>query len=219
MAASLTAQQTLVIPSAAAAADGNSSSGWPLDLAAGRFLYIYDSSHFTSNGITFPIVISQIRFRANATTTSWTGSSGTLQMDLSTAPADYTAISTTWNANHGPDRTTVYNGAFSIPAGSSTAGVPGPFHVTFNLNTPFLYNPALGDLVIDTIHSGLTVANTPTLDAVTTAGVALAKRVYSTVNPPAATGTLWSGDLANVLEFTFVPAGGLNAAFSVSTTS
>ena len=218
MAASLSAQQTLVIPSAAAAADGNSSTTWPLDLAAGRFLYIYDSSHFTNNGVTSPIVISQIRFRANASTTTWAGSSGTMQMDLSTAVSDYTAISTTWNTNHGSDRMTVYNGAFSVPAGSATAGVPGPFYVTFNLNTPFLYNPALGDLVIDTIHSGLTVANTPTLDAVTTAGVALAKRVYSTVNPPAATATLWSGDIANVLEFTFVPAGGLNSAFSVSTT-
>jgi PKD repeat protein len=214
------ASQTLVVPSAAAAADGNSSTSWPFDVAAGRFLYIYDSSHFTANGVTFPILITQIEWRANATTTSWTGSSVTsLQVDLSTAPIDYTAISTTWNANHGIDRATVYNGSWNIPSGSSTAGVPGPFYATCTFATPFLYDPTQGDLVIDTIHSGITVANTPTLDAVTTAGVANAKRVYSTTNPPAATATAWSGDLANVLRFTYTPASGLNANFQADVTS
>ncbi|MBM4060584.1 MAG: PKD domain-containing protein [Planctomycetes bacterium] len=219
LAAPALAQFTLVIPAAAATVDGNSSTSWPFDIATGRFIYIYDSTHFSNNGVTFPVLISQIRVRANAATATWTGSTATLQMDLSTAPIDYTAISTTWNNNHGADRATVYNGAWSIPAGSSTAGVPGPFYATVTFSQPFLYDPSLGDLTIDTTHSGITTANTPTLDAVTTVGVANAKRVYSTTNPPAATATLWSGDLANVLEFTYVPAAGLYPAFSATPTS
>jgi hypothetical protein len=82
--------QTLVVPSAAAAVDGNSSTGYPLDIANGRLIYIYDSTHFTNNGVNFPILISQISYRANATTTTWTGATSTLTMDLSTAPIDFT---------------------------------------------------------------------------------------------------------------------------------
>ena len=210
--------QTLVVPSAAAAADGNSSSGWPFDVAAARLLYIYDSSHFLGNGVNFPILINQISWRANATTTTWTGSSGTVQLDLSTAPIDHSVISSTWSANHGPDQATVYNGALTIAPGAATAGTPGPFHVTLTFATPFLYDPNAGDLTIDTIHSGLTVANTPTMDLVTTAGTALARRISSIANPPAATGTIWTGEAANVLEFGYTPASGLYAGFSANVT-
>ncbi|MCA3007540.1 MAG: PKD domain-containing protein [Phycisphaerales bacterium] len=217
-AAALTAQNQLVVPAAAASVDGNSSSTWPFDVAAARLLYIYDSSHFTANGVNAPVLISQIRWRANATTATWTGSSGVVQLDLSTAPIDFQNISATWNANHGLNRATVYSGPLAIPAGSSTAGVPGPFHVTITFNTPFLYDPAVGDLVIDTIHSGLTPANTPAMDMVTTAGTALARRISSIANPPAATGAIWTGEAANVVEFTYTPAAGLSAAFSASAT-
>ena len=153
------AAQTLVVPAAAASVDGNSSSGWPLDVATGRLLYIYDSSHFTNNGVNFPILITQIRYRANAAAATWTGSTAQLSMDLSTAALDYNSISTTWNSNHGSDRTNVFNGTITIPPGSSVTGTPGPFYATVTFTTPFLYNPALGDLVIDTTHSGITPAN------------------------------------------------------------
>jgi PKD repeat protein len=217
-AAALTAQNQLVVPAAAASVDGNSSTTWPFDVAAARVLYIYDSSHFTGAGVTAPILIQQLRWRANASTATWTGSSGTLQVDLSTAPIDHLGVSTTWNSNHGANRATVYNGAFTIPPGSSTAGVPGPFYVTVSLATPFLYDPNAGDLTIDTTHFGLTAANTPMMDAVTTAGVARARRVYSVANPPAATAIAWTGEMANVIEFTYAPAGGLFAGFDASVT-
>lgn len=211
--------QSLVIPSAAAFADGNSSTGYPFDVANGRLLYIYDSSHFTGNGINYPIVITEIKYRANAITTTWAGSTATLQMDLSTAPVNFTQITTTWDSNHGLDRAVVYNGPWAIPAGSSTAGVPGPFYASVPFSQPFLYDPSLGDLVIDTVHTGIVIANTPTLDAVTTAGVANATRIYSLTSPPAAIATAWSGELANVMEFTFTPASGLYAGFGANVTS
>ena len=210
--------QTLVVPSAAAAVDGNSSTGYPLDIANGRLIYIYDSTHFTNNGVNFPILISQISYRANATTTTWTGATSTLTMDLSTAPIDFTTISTTWAANHGNDLTNVYNGPFTIAAGASTAGVPGPFYATVTFSQPFLYDPSLGDLTIDTMIIGSTIANTPTLDCVTTTGTANARRVYSLTNPPAATATSIAGEIANVLEFTYTPASGLYAGFTADVT-
>ncbi|MFN9276348.1 MAG: PKD domain-containing protein [Planctomycetota bacterium] len=218
LAAAVSAQVTLVVPQSAATVDGNSSTTWPFDVAAARVLYIYDSSHFTGAGVTAPILIQQLRWRANASTATWTGSSGTLQIDMSTAPIDHLGVSTTWNSNHGANRATVFNGAFTIPPGSSTAGVPGPFYVTVSLATPFLSDPNAGDLTIDTTHFGLTAANTPTMDAVTTAGVARARRVYSVANPPAATATAWTGEMANVIEFTYAPAAGLIAGFDANVT-
>jgi hypothetical protein len=65
------AQSPLVIPAAAATVDGNTSTTYPFDVAAGRLLCVYDSSHFTNNGVTQPILNSQIRMRANATTATW----------------------------------------------------------------------------------------------------------------------------------------------------
>ncbi|MBM3961180.1 MAG: PKD domain-containing protein, partial [Planctomycetes bacterium] len=217
--AAVSAQATFVIPAPAATADGNTLTSYPFDIAGGRYLYVYDSSHFTGAGITTPILITQIRWRANASSaTTWTGSPATVQMDLSTAPIDHLAISTTWNSNHGTDRLTVFNGPIAIAAGTTAAGVPGPFHAGIALATPFLYDPNAGDLTIDTIHTGLASANTPSLDAVTTAGVAKSRRVFSTTTPAAATATATAGELANVLEFTYVPAGGLIANFDANVT-
>jgi hypothetical protein len=104
LAAAVSAQVTLVVPQSAATVDGNSSTTWPFDVAAARVLYIYDSSHFTGAGVTAPILIQQLRWRANASTATWTGSSGTLQIDMSTAPIDHLGVSTTWNSNHGANR-------------------------------------------------------------------------------------------------------------------
>ncbi|MBK8097406.1 MAG: PKD domain-containing protein [Planctomycetes bacterium] len=211
--------QTLVVPAVAAGADGNSSTSWPFDVATMHIQYIYDSSHFTGAGVNFPILINQIRYRANgSTTTTWSGSSGTLQVDLSTAPIDHQVITNTFASNHGPDQTTVYNGPFTLAAGSTTAGTPGPFYVTATFTQPFLYDPNAGDLTIDTNHSGVTIANTPALDCVTTTGVALTRRMQSTV-AGATTGTIWAGELANVIEFTYTPAAGLYAGFAANVTA
>jgi PKD repeat protein len=214
------AAQTLIVPSVAAAADGNSSTGYPLDIANGRLIYIYDSTHFTSNGVNFPILISQISYRANSSTAqTWAGGSMSFSMDLSTAPIDYSAVSTTWTANHGLDQTQVFNGTLTIPAGSSAVGSPGPFYATVTFSQPFLYDPSLGDLTIDTMTIGNTIANTPSHDSVSTTGTALARRAYSLTNPPAATATVASGEVANVLEFTYTPASGLYAGFTADVTS
>jgi PKD repeat protein len=211
--------QTLTVPAAAAATEGNSSTGYPLDIANGRFIYIYDSTHFTANGITFPILITQISYRANGATATWAGAAPNVQVDLSTSPLDFLAISTTWDNNHGVDRATVFNGPLTIPAGSSTTGQLGPFFASIPFAQAFLYDPSQGDLAIDTTTLGGTTAGTPSHDCVTTAGVANARRVFSVTNPPAATGSFTTGELADVIEFTYTPASGLYSGFTADVTS
>jgi hypothetical protein len=167
--------------------------------------------------VTAPIVISRIRVRANGTTASWLGDTiPTVTLDLSTAPLDFNAISTTYSSNHGADRAQVYNGPVAIPAGSATTGAAGPWSVDCLLSPPFLYDPNSGDLTVDWICSGLvSAANTPTIDASSTTGQALARRVYTTAYTGGATGTVWAGESAHALEFTYTPAPGYAFAQSV----
>lgn len=212
------AGQTLVVPAVAIGADGNSSTTWPLDVANIRMVYVYDSSHFTGQGITTPVLLTGLSFRANAATTSWAGGTSNMVLGLSTAAVDYNSISTTFASNHGPDLATVFSGPLTTPPGSATAGTPGPFYVTIPFSSPFLYDPSQGDLAIEYVSTGVVTANMPSMDMVTTAGAALAKRVYSTTVTNT-TGTLWSGEAANVIEFTYTPAAGLYASFAASVTT
>lgn len=205
------AAQTLVIPAAANGADLPSASGWPFDYAGNmRILYVYDSTHFTGQSVTAPVVITRIRIRADGATATWVGDTiNNLSVDLSTSPLDFNAISTTYDSNHGPDRARVFQGSVTIPGGSSTVGQPGPYIVDVVLSTPFLYDPNAGDLTIDWICSGpSSAANTPTIDTSSTTGQALAKRVYGLSYAGSPTGSLWSGESAHAVEFTFNTAGG-----------
>lgn len=212
--------QTLVLPPAAIAADGNSATQWPFDIGAIRVQSVLDSTNFVLQGVRAPILIHGLRLRANQPATAsavqtWSGGSSQLQLDLSTAPLDYLAISNLWAANHGPDRTTVFAGALPTPAGSTLLGQPGPFHVAIPFAVPFRYDPAAGDLTLDYTSSGLAIDAMPLLDAVTGNGIALARRIYDTAGSGAAFGTIWPGEIANAIELLYTPVDGLHAQFEV----
>lgn len=207
--------QTLVIPAAAANADLPNSTGWPFDYAGNmRILYVYDAQHFTAQNIQGPIYISNLRLRANGAAATWIGDTvNSLTVDVSTAPLDYTGISAVYDTNHGPDRLRVYNGSLQIPAGTSTAGVPGPYVIDIAFSTPFFYDPNNGDLTIDMISSGpSSAANTPSLDHSAVVGQALAKRVYSLSYAGTPNGLIWTGESAHAIEFTYAPATGAATA-------
>jgi PKD repeat protein len=213
------AQSTLVIPAVARLVAGHDSSSLPFHVASGRLQQIYDSSHFTGSGVTSPIMIRQIRYRANEGIVpySWSGSSATLRMDLSTAPFDYQAMTNTFASNHGADQTTVFNGPLSIPAGSTIPGALGSFFATVTFTTPFRYDPNAGDLTIETTHSGLAPTHVdPYHDAVTTPSVVFANSLWGAVG--SANGTGSSFKMANVLEFIYTPATGLHAGFTADVT-
>ncbi|HEU4418488.1 MAG TPA: hypothetical protein VFT55_06085 [Planctomycetota bacterium] len=177
-----------------------------------RIMCLYDSSHFTAapTPVTAPILITELKWRANDSTTSWSGGTyNNATVRLATAAVDYASATTTWASNVGPDVTTVYTGPVTVNGGTGAgAGVPGPFHVTITLTTPFLYDPYSGDLVVDTEHvpSNFTGGSTTTLD-VHIPGVN-AKRVYSSTFYPAANGV---DDNCDVMEIGYVPASGTAA--------
>ncbi len=103
--------------------------------------------------------ITAISFRPDAAiteprTVDW----GDTQLFLSTTTRDVNDRSTVFSENHGPNQTLVYSGplVLSTEATGPTEG-PRAFDYTVNLQTPFLYDPNQGNLVVDfTSPSGYT---------------------------------------------------------------
>jgi len=217
-----TAQLTTVLPVGMANAAGSTSNAFPWGTTASgwtglKILACYDSSNFTAASINYPILIQGLRWRANDSTASWTGGTyaqGTVS--LSTAAVDQAAVtSASFAANHGPDLTVCYNGPVTVlPGTGNGTGVPGPWHVGVTFTTPFLYDPAAGDLAIDTDFPGGTNFSGGTLTSMDIDGTAtaLSSRVFSSSLYPTPNGTTTNHGI--VVEVTYVPAQGLYAGFS-----
>jgi hypothetical protein len=105
------------------------SNGW-----LSEYQQVYAASDFTG-----PITIDDIVFYAGPGTTGTNSSKYTIS--LSTTSAAVNGLNTELSMNIGSDVTTVYNNA-TLPAIQD--GV-----LTIALSTPFAYNPAAGNLLID----------------------------------------------------------------------
>ena len=105
-AAPLVAQSTAVFP-LGQRVPGNSNNAFPWNRARQnhRYQQIYSNSNF--KGITTPIFIKRIRFRARPGT--WTGGTYTnTRISMSTCATSTATMSTTFAANHGQDLKQVY---------------------------------------------------------------------------------------------------------------
>lgn len=214
---SLATAQTVVIPQVCAAAEGSSSTAYPWGRgnAQIRVQYIYDSTHFTSQGVTYPILINQLSWRANGATVTAGYTYGNASVQLSAAAVDYLTPSTTFASNHGPTLATVYSGPVTVntPAGTT----PNSWYVTVPI-APFYYDPTLGaDLCVDMIHDGIGPTGTagPALDCATTTG--LTSRVYNLTNAASPTGTTQQ-NVGITMEVGYAPANGLFSNFTANVT-
>ncbi len=224
-AVSALAQTPIVAPFGYANAEGASNNAFPWNRGAQsmRIQMIYDSSHFTNQGAAGAVLISQLRFRANASTSTWAGGSWpNVRIDMSTAAVDYLAASATFANNHGADQATVHQGTVTVTGGTGNgAGVPGPWYVDIQLTTPFVYDPTTGsDLMVDvfldgTGWSGASTASDAVSGATATPAPPLGTRVYDSTGITGLTGTVGLNHML-VTEFTFVPAVGLFPSFSAS---
>ncbi|MFN6146882.1 MAG: PKD domain-containing protein [Planctomycetota bacterium] len=220
LAAAASAQFQVVIPAGMATAEGSTSNAFPWGRGGTGLLHqcVYDSSHFTTQGITTPIFITGLKWRPN-TNVALVASSYTAgcSVTLSTAPVDHTAVTNVLAANRGADITTCYSGVVSWGAQAAQAG-PTPFGISVPFTTNFLYDPSLGDLNIECDLPIQTFSGTgPQLDVHGVAGQALASRVWMSTGYP--TGTVSVGqNHAVVVEVTYLPAVGLTAGFSANVT-
>jgi MYXO-CTERM domain-containing protein len=147
--ANLAHASSVVVPGFDATTEGSGNNGYPFasSFSSQRYQQVYGASAFSGG----PILITQIAFRPDATFGSaFSTTLPSVQIDLSTTSAAVDGLSTTFANNVGANDTVVFSGALSLSsADTGPAGGPKAFDIVINLTTPFLYNPALGNLLLD----------------------------------------------------------------------
>ncbi len=215
------AQFSIVIPNGFAAAEAGSNNAFPWGRGGGgiRIQTIYDSSHFTLQGVNFPVLISGLRWRPNANTASLATSyttGGTVK--LSTSPVDQGSTTTTFANQIGADETTCFSGPVSWPAAAATPG-PCPFLVDIPFTTNFLYDPSLGgDLNIETELPIQTFSGSALQLDVSTAAAQACRLVLTAGYVPGGPTGIVTLNHGVVVEVIYTPAAGLYSSFTSDVT-
>ena len=138
----------LVLLSLSLAARGDIIVGAPPDSGFGNcfpFGCDYSTEYqqvYTSSLFPGPYQITGLEFFNTQDNTGSVLNSGSVAISLSTTPADWNTLSSTYSNNIGANNTLVFSGTIGGPW-----SFPGT--LTFNFSTPFLYDPAAGNLLMD----------------------------------------------------------------------
>jgi hypothetical protein len=171
--------QSVVVPNGSAGVEGTSGNGYPFNITAfghaqQRYQQVYLSSQFPAG----PLTITSIAFRPDAGAGgAFAATLPSIQIDLSTTSGVPDGLSLTYAANVGANDTVVY-GPAPLSLSSSFTGPPGGpknFDIVINLTTPFVYNPAAGNLLMDVRNFG--GGTTTFFDATNAPGII--SRVYN----------------------------------------
>ena len=190
----------VVVPGANTATEGDLDNTFPyLPGGTMRYQQVFNASEFSAFG--GPQTITDIRYRLDGSDRdAFSQTQPNVQIGLSTTAAAAGGLSSTFASNVGADATTVYNGSLTL---ASAGGSPlAPFDIVISLSTPFVYDPAAGNLLLDVRNFGGNQTSRY-FDAVASSPVT--SRVYaSDVNSSVANGSAES--YALVTGFTFGPA-------------
>ena len=155
--------QLLVVPDTMQITN-TGSSGLTWRSTAFTFQMIYDTTHFTNQGVTGPISIDRMRFRANqglvnAGGQQYLGDGATFGVNISigTSATDYAAPSTTFALNRGTMQSVMQFGTVSVAPATGT--VPNDYVIDIPIPGGFIYDPTLGaDLLIEVDAPAATAA-------------------------------------------------------------
>jgi hypothetical protein len=170
--AQLVLADMIVAPGANATNEGNSLNYYPFainiddpedplfnanPLKSQRYQQVYASSLF--GGYTTPLSIERISFRPNSDYNYGGAFSATLsdiQINLSTTPWTMDELTSEFAHNVGADDTPVVDRGPLTLSSSFTGPTGGPkdFDIHIDLDTPFVYDPTLGNLVMDVRNYG-----------------------------------------------------------------
>lgn len=203
--------QSVVLPTGYDNTEANSGTAYPWGITASsiRVQYCYDSSHFTNQGITYPILINDLKWRTDGSTPRAGGSYSNCVVEMSTSTLDQSALSTTFAANHGFDLATVFNGTVSVLP--TTGTTPGIYFVDVPI-VPFYYDPSLGDLVLDVHYPSGSWAGTGTMGGMDCQ--IPAQQVSSIVSLSDTASTGLSQPFGPVVKISYTPAAGLYSNFT-----
>lgn len=125
-------------------ADLNTGNCYPYGCEySGEYQQVYSHTQFSG-----PITITNLEFYNTVYSAGATAmNSGNWAISLSTASADWNTLSGTYANNIGGDNTLVFNGNLSQPWAFGNT-------LQIILSTPFTYNPANGNLLMDVVVSG-----------------------------------------------------------------
>lgn len=190
---------SIVVPNANETVEGPGNNIFPF--ASGgfvpmRYQQVYASSQFGGSTVT----ITQLVFRRDSTQGAASFTIPDIQIELMTTSANVAAPSATFSSNRGADAVVVYPRATPMAFSSSGTATPQAFDLVVNLVTPFTYNPAAGNLLMEVRHYGTTSPGV-SFDAVNSGEVG---RVYdnTSANPDTVTtGTVNGGTTGLVTKF------------------
>jgi hypothetical protein len=144
----------LVVPSGNENSEGQGGSSLLRD--AIRLQEVYGSTLFPSGQL---LTIREIRLRPSIRGgAAFTATLSNLRINLSTTQVQPDAMNASFGANVGSNDTVVFSGPITLSSGFvGPAGGPKAFDIVIPLTTPFVYNPAEGNLLVDwRNHSGST---------------------------------------------------------------
>jgi hypothetical protein len=137
-----------IVPGSLAAVEGNLNNAFPFNTGSEmRYQQVYAAAEFGSD----PFWIDAILFRPDSEFgDAFAKSYPSVQINLSTTSAAPDGLSNTFAANVGADDTIVRSGLLTL----SSADMVGPgttraFDILIPFTTSFLYNPTLGNLLLD----------------------------------------------------------------------
>ena len=192
--------QVIVVPNSLATNDGNDSgttvSGGPTSVRAMR---IFDASQFAA--LSGPSLLTQFAWRPDRILGQSGPHSVNLRIYASTTTRSVAGLSMTFADNLGADNTLVFNGTLNW----TTGNLPGPgntrqFDMVFPCTTPFLYDPAAGNLLLDMQLSG----NGQSITLDTVEGNPTAREIANTTSSNAVTAD-FVAPFVQVTQFTFAP--------------
>ncbi|MEM7009725.1 MAG: hypothetical protein AAF462_11385, partial [Thermodesulfobacteriota bacterium] len=139
-----------VVPNSLTNVEGDTQSGLVFDcLTAFRPSMRYQQVYLNSQIVDRPAEIISINFRPTEDQPTLTPMViPQLQIDMSITQTDPGDLALTFADNLGPVVTTVYDGPYTVAFPSCGNG-PCPFDVKVPLQTPFMYDPSQGNLIID----------------------------------------------------------------------
>jgi MYXO-CTERM domain-containing protein len=166
---------SIVAPNGDATTEGNSnnvspfSAGWFGTNPTARYQQVYNSNQFAAAGSTMDIGAIAFRFASIVAAQTETDVFPDVQIDLSTTAAAADGLSATFANNVGANNTVVYSGPLTL-VGTPLGDSPNPFNLVINLQKPFIYTPAQGNLLLDISIDGAGSFPLSALDADFTAG-------------------------------------------------
>ncbi|HWY50503.1 MAG TPA: alkaline phosphatase family protein [Chthoniobacterales bacterium] len=137
----------LVVPNQWTSVQGNTGNLFPLFSSQPiRYLQVFDASQFSrlnpGGGL-----INRIAFRGHGPGVPFTATTPQFQVNLSTTSKAPDGLSSKFSDNVGPDDTQVFSGPFQTAI--TFTGDPKNFEVVVIFTTPFFYDPAKGNLLLD----------------------------------------------------------------------